>query len=146
MPAHETQHEWMLRSPRNACPKTISEIFRKRYGDAKHTVIVCNKTSNTESRQCTDRGVCRQKRSAAKHLKISRCIYSEKYVWDILKYLRHIFDYLPCIFNFLRELFYRGKLKIFFFARGKFYIKPLHTYFLQGHVFNVRNTRKQNVE
>ena len=58
--------------------------------------------------------LCRQKRSHAKHLKISRCIYSKKYVWDILNYLRHIFDYLPCIFNLLREVFYHTKNKIFF--------------------------------
>ena len=56
---------------------------------------------------------CRQKRSAGKYLKINRCICSKKYVWDNLKYLRHIFDYLPCIFNLLREVFYHTK-KIFF--------------------------------
>ena len=62
-----------------------------------------------------------------------------------MNYLRHIFDYLPCFFNLLREVFYHMK-KIFFFARGKFYIKPLHAYFLQGHVFNVRKSLKQNAE
>ena len=65
-------------------------------------------------------GLCRQKRSAVKHLKISRCICSKKYVWDILKYLRHILNYLPCIFNFLREVFYRAK-KIFFFVQATFF-------------------------
>ena len=38
-----------------------------------------------------------------------------------MKYLRHIFDYLPCIFNLLRELFYTYKKKIFF-AGGSFFI------------------------
>ena len=78
---------------------------------------------------------CRQKRSPAKHLKISRCIYSKKYVWDILNYLRHISNYLPCIFNLLRELFYHMK-KIFFscgkiFFTGDLFRKPpLFTDFL----------------
>ena len=37
-----------------------------------------------------------------------------------MNYLRHIFDYLPCIFNLLREVFYRMK-KIFFFVRDTFF-------------------------
>ena len=64
-------------------------------------------------------GVCRQKRSPARYLKISMCIYNLKYVWDILNYLRHILNYVPCIFNYLREIFYRAKKNIFF-VRGAF--------------------------
>ena len=37
-----------------------------------------------------------------------------------MNYLRHIFDYLPCIFIFLREVFYREK-KYFFHAKQILY-------------------------
>ena len=48
-----------------------------------------------------------------------------------MNYLRHIFDYVPCIFNLLREVFYQIK-KYFFFVRSHFLMEPLTADFLRN--------------
>ena len=55
-----------------------------------------------------------------------------------MNYLRHIFDYLLCNFNLLREVFYHMK-KIFFFARDRFFIKPFTAGLLPEPVCLARN-------
>ena len=48
-----------------------------------------------------------------------------------MNYLRHIFDYLPCFFNFLREVFYHAQKK-YFFRRKRFFKKPLAALFVKN--------------
>ncbi len=59
-----------------------------------------------------------------------------------MKYLRHIFDYLPCILNYLRELFYRAK-KIFFSHKAVFvYIQPTSKYIIYTFPTNNADSEK----
>ena len=60
--------------------KGISNIFRNNMNPIQTRTFSVMKNAPAENLSRFAAGFCRQKRSAAKHLKISTCIYSKKYV------------------------------------------------------------------